>query len=242
MTSLFLFDVDGTLTSPRKKMTTKFAKLFDLLVNKEEVYLVSGSDIGKIREQVPRDILNRCGGIFASSANEFWICDNMQYENTYVPSVTVLKFLADSLELSEYKTKTGKHIEHRPGMINFSTVGRRATDEQREEYNKWDKRNGERKNIATSLVEKHPELDAKVGGEISIDIYPTGLDKSQAVHYLRAEFGACQIVFFGDRTDKEGNDYSVVREMTSRDIVHAVEDCEDTYRILKNYLGYTNES
>lgn len=241
MTSIFLFDVDGTLTLPRKKMTTKFAKLFDLLVDREEVYLVSGSDIEKIREQVPHDILNRCRGVFASSANEFWIHDNMQYKNTYVPSVSVLRSLAYSLELSEYGTKAGKHVEHRPGMINFSTVGRAATDEQRSEYSKWDKRVGERKNIVRSLKEKHPELDAKIGGEISIDIYPIGLDKSQAVHYLRTEFGVCQIIFFGDRTDEEGNDYSVVEEMTPRDIVHAVKSCEDTYKILKNYLGYEDE-
>lgn len=241
MQSIFLFDVDGTLTLPRKKMTTKFAKLFNLLVNKEEVYLVSGSDMKKIREQVPHDILNKCGGIFASSANEFWICDKKQHENTYVPSTSVLKFLADSLKLSKYEIRTGKHIEHRPGMINFSIVGRGATNEQREEYSKWDKRVGERSNIATNLMEKHPGLDAKIGGEISIDIYPVGLDKSQAVHYLRTEFGVCQIIFFGDRTDEEGNDYSVVEEMTSRDIVHAVKNCEDTYKILKNYLGCKNE-
>jgi phosphomannomutase len=241
MESIFLFDVDGTLTPPRKKMSIEFAQLFGALVDQEKVYLVSGSDIEKIREQVPHSILERCTGIFASSANEYWIGSNLQYENVYAPSTTVIRFLNDSIDKSEYKTKTGKHIEHRPGMLNFSIVGRNATHEQRSEYNKWDRESQERKKIATELMARHPELDAKVGGEISIDICPLGLDKSQAVQYLREEYGSCQIVFFGDRTDEEGNDYSVVREMSSIDIVHAVESCEDTYQILKNYLGYENE-
>jgi phosphomannomutase len=241
MESIFLFDVDGTLTLPRKRMSVEFAQLFDILVDQEGVYLVSGSDIEKIKEQVPHSILERCSGIFASSANEFWIGSKLQYENVYAPSDGVIEFLTDSLASSEYGTKTGKHIEHRPGMINFSTVGRSATSKQRAEYNRWDRGSQERKKIATELMAKHPELDVKVGGEISIDIYPVGLDKSQAVQYLREEYGGCQIVFFGDRTDKEGNDYSVVKEMSSIDIVHAVESCEDTYQILKNYLGYENE-
>ncbi len=241
MTSIFLFDVDGTLTLPRKRMSIEFAEVFDLLVDREVVYLVSGSDIEKIREQVPASILRRCSGIFASSANEFWIEGKLQYENVYEPSTTIVKFLNDSLSHSKYEVRAGKHIERRPGMLNFSVVGRNATDKQRAEYSEWDKEHNERAAIAENLMEKHPELDVKVGGEISIDIYPVGLDKSQAVHYLREEYGNCQIVFFGDRTDEGGNDYSVTVEMTQKDIVHAVETCDDTYEILKNYLGYKNE-
>lgn len=238
VTSIFLFDVDGTLTLPRTRMSIEFAEMFDLLVDRELVYLVSGSDIKKIREQVPASILKRCTGIFASSANEFWIGDKLQYENIYEPSMAIIKFLTDSLSHSKYEIRTGKHIEHRPGMLNFSVVGRNATNKQRTEYNEWDEEHNERATLAANLMEIHPELDVKVGGEISIDIYPVGLDKSQAVHYLREEYGECQIVFFGDRTDENGNDYSVAVEMTQEDIVHAVETCDDTYEILKNYLGY----
>ena len=55
---VFLFDVDGTLTPPRQPMGDAFAYSFRHLVKDELVYIVSGSDIRKIREQVPEDILN----------------------------------------------------------------------------------------------------------------------------------------------------------------------------------------
>ena len=234
---VFLFDVDGTLTDPRQPMTAKFKKLFKKLLKTHVVYLASGSDIEKIREQLPKRIINKCAGVFASSGNEFWIKEEVQYENVYIPSQGIVAKLEEFLEDSAYKGRTSNHIEHRPGMINFSIVGRAADESQREHYAKWDKRHQERKKMAISLIAYYPEIDVKIGGEISIDIYPKGLDKSQAVEWIRDNHEGSNIMFFGDRTDPEGNDFSVVEVMKENDIVHTVESCEDTYSILQNYLG-----
>ena len=234
---IFLFDVDGTLTAPRQQMTPEFKKLFKKLLKSHTVYLVSGSDIGKIREQVPNSILKKCAGIFASSANEFWIKDELQYENVYVPSQNVVASLERFLDNSNFKGRTSNHIEHRPGMINFSIVGRAADDSQREKYARWDKRHQERKKMAIALIAHYPEIDVKIGGEISIDIYPHGLDKAQAVEYIRDIHEGSNIIFFGDRTEPDGNDFSVVEALKKTDIVYAVENFQDTYSVLQNYLG-----
>jgi phosphomannomutase len=234
---IFLFDVDGTLTPPRTPMTPEFASLFRGFVKTNYVYLVSGSDISKIREQIPEDILRECKGIFGSSANEFWIDDKKQYENVFVPSQEIVTELERLLLESNYKGRTNNHIEYRPGMINFSILGRSANKEQRHDYARWDKRMQERKRMAVNLMTKYPEIDVKVGGEISIDIYPWGLDKSQAVEFIRETHPTDTIAFFGDRTDEDGNDYSVVKVMDENDIVHAVENYEDTYTVLKEYIG-----
>lgn len=237
MNRIFLFDVDGTLTPPREKMTPKFERLFRKLVKANKVYLVSGSDVPKIKEQIPEDILNECRGIFGSSANEFWIGDERKYENMFVPSQEIVEELENLLATSKYKGCTSNHIEYRPGMINFSIVGRSANKEQRKDYARWDKKNQERKRMAVSLMTKFPEIDVKVGGEISIDIYPIGLDKSQAIEYINANHDYVSIHFFGDRTDPEGNDYSAMRATGENDIVHAVDNYHDTYSILKEYIG-----
>ena len=55
---IFMFDVDGT-TPPRQKMTSKFENLFEKFVDQERVFLVSGSDIAKIRQQVPATVLSK---------------------------------------------------------------------------------------------------------------------------------------------------------------------------------------
>ena len=36
----------------------------------------------------------------------------------------LINFLSDELDFSTFPHKTGNHIEHRPGGINFSVLGR----------------------------------------------------------------------------------------------------------------------
>ena len=45
----FLFDVDGTLTEPRQRMTEEFALFFSDWMEGKDVFLVSGSDFPKIK-------------------------------------------------------------------------------------------------------------------------------------------------------------------------------------------------
>jgi phosphomannomutase len=236
MENIYLFDVDGTLTDPRQPMTDDFASVFWELVSSNPVYLVSGSDLGKIQEQVPEYILARCKGIFSSSANQLDVGKNLIYKNEFQPAPEFIKFLEEQVANSTYKVKSGKHIEHRPGMINFSIVGRNATQEQREHYYKWDKRKQERKRLAVLTMVKFPQIDVKIGGEISMDIYPTGLDKRQSVNYLREREPDKRICFFGDKTTKNGNDYSVVISLADNDKVHSVTNYRQTRDIILSYL------
>jgi phosphomannomutase len=235
-TPIFLFDIDGTLTPHRKLMTPEFQAFFLDFAKNHVVYLVTGSDIKKVKEQIPKKIRKKCAGVFASSANELWKGKKKVYENLYIPSKQLIKDLKQVLEDSPYTERTGLHIEHRPGMLNFSVPGRNATTEQRDAYEKWDNRHQERKQHAVKLMSRHSEIDVKVGGQISIDIYPRGLDKSQAVTYIREEDELYDpIIFFGDRCDPDGNDYSVVKALTTKDTVHPVETYRDTLKLLKDY-------
>ncbi len=40
------------------------------------------------------------------------------------PYGKLINFLSDELDYSAFPHKTGNHIEHRPGGINFSILGR----------------------------------------------------------------------------------------------------------------------
>ena len=233
---IFLFDVDGTLTPPRLPMTEEMTKLMEQVVRTAKVYLASGSDLKKIKEQVPGPILKECDGVFSCSANQFHIDDELQYENQFIPDEKLVKQLEKLIEKSPYAIRTGNHIEYRPGMINFSIVGRDATPAQRKAYYEWDEEKQERKRMAVLLMALLPRLDVKIGGQISIDIYPEGYDKSQAVGYLKERFPHEPIFFFGDRTDEHGNDYSAAQALDDKDRVFAVRNCLKTKDLLKFYL------
>jgi len=233
---VFLFDVDGTLTPPRLPMTEEMAEVMKQVVCTDKVYLASGSDLKKIKEQVPSSILEECDGIFSCAANQFHIGEELQYENQFIPDEKLVGQLERLINTSKYPLRTGNHIEYRPGMINFSIVGRNATTEQREHYYKWDEKSQERKRMAVLLMTFVPGVDIKIGGQISIDIYPQGYDKSQAVRYLKERHPEEPIFFFGDRTDIDGNDYSAAQALDKSDQVFAVRNCFKTQEILKFYL------
>ena len=80
-------------------------------------------------------------------------------------------------------------------MLNFSVVGRNASEEQREAYSKWDKSHMERYSLTQDIRREFPNLDAAIGGRISIDIYPRGNDKGQAIKDLKRTYPSDRLSF-----------------------------------------------
>jgi phosphomannomutase len=125
------------------------------------------------------------------------------------------------------------HFEHRPGLCNFSVVGRNATQEQRAEYVKWDKETFERIKIANAINDMFPQIECRVGGETGIDIIQRGRDKAQIISHFEDE--DAKIYFFGDRMDEAGNDYSLSEVVKTKggEIFH-VKDYKDTWNFLRS--------
>ena len=209
---IYMFDIDGTLTEPRQKMSEQFEKMFSKWMKKKKVFLVTGSDIAKVREQVPQHILDKCSGVFTCMGNELYL-DNKLALSADIQIPGQLKgWLEQQVEFSDCPTKTSNHLEWRTGMLNFSVVGRAATNEQRKEYCRWDKISGERNRIANFINNKYPELEACIGGEISIDIQGRGKNKSQAYKWVKEKYDE-PVYFFGDKCKDGGNDSAIAKEI-----------------------------
>ena len=240
MNKVYIFDVDGTLTPSRRSMTNDFERFFFKWANKNIFYLVSGSDLNKIKEQVPDFILGLAEGVFTCGGNKFYINDSLIYENNFEPSKRLIKYLELELKYSPYKTQVGNHIENRGAMVNFSIVGRDCTLEQRLDYFEYDKKTKERQKIANIIKSKADGIDAVIGGQISIDIAPKGNDKSQIFEHIeKRENFYCpdEYIFIGDRTQEGGNDYPLAKlmEKTPNCKFHQVEDYRKTWWYLQRY-------
>ena len=229
MGKIFIFDVDGTLTPSRLPMTKKFQKFFKEWAKKNKFYLVTGSDIPKLQEQM-EGLEIHSDGIFTCCGNEYWQSDpavhpkhcDLIYSNKFKPPKDLIKYLERKVLKSKYPNRCGNHIEDRGAMVNFSVVGRNCTQEQREEYFEWDKRMGERNITCMEIKGTWPKLDAVVGGQISIDIYPKGNDKSQVLNIIEQErlVPPNEYIFIGDGIENGGNDYPLARLMDN------IERCE----------------
>ena len=212
MTDNYLFDVDGTLTEPRKKMSGDFTFFFVNWMRGKKIFLVAGSDLEKVHSQIPSSVIRRTKGIFCCMGNQLWINETLVYNNEWKPPVGLLDFLLELRKSSDYPNKKSRWIESRQGMINFSTAGRDSSVEERKAYFKWDKEKSERLRLASVINKKFPNLEACLGGEISLDIQPRGFNKSLASKWVR-ENEEGRIFFIGDKTEKGGNDFAIAQDI-----------------------------
>lgn len=229
----FIFDVDGTLTPSRQRINKKFAVWFSKFAEKNDVYLVTGSDRPKTIEQIGEYIYHRCNRAYQCSGAECWQGDRKIYTSDWILSEDAQYWLEKQLKESTFDIRTGSHIEHRPGCINFSIIGRNANQEQRETYIKHDTETNERKQIAAAFNELFVDLQATIGGETGLDIGPLGSDKSQILKDFDKE---STLIFFGDAMFEGGNDYPLGHAITTRGLgeSHAVSGWEETWDILLN--------
>ncbi len=243
MNRTYIFDVDGTLTPSRRPMTEDFLEFFNGWSKQNPFYLVSGSDLVKMKEQVPDFILERAEGLFTCGGNQFYVDNELIYENKFELPQHLEDFLNIMLANSEYPYRYGNHIENRGAMVNFSVVGRDCTLEQRHHYFEYDKKTKERQKIADIIRKKAKGIDAVIGGQISIDIAPEGNDKSQVIKKIMDRNIVANkenYIFIGDRTMEGGNDYPlarVMKEMDNCEVYQAGEpSAEDGYKSTQKLL------
>tara|TARA_R100000008_G_scaffold35682_1_gene20274 strand:+ start:655 stop:1395 length:741 start_codon:yes stop_codon:yes gene_type:complete len=214
---VYLFDVDGTLTHPLTEIDEEFADVFLTWLHnkKKKVYLVTGSNIEKTTKQLFSPFIDQCEGIFTCSGNQFFSKGRQIYEN----EMNLREGFIEDLELylengTMWRRKTGNHIEIRPGMVNFSTVGRNASPDLREAYYKWDQTAREREDIVEYITNIYPDVEVSIGGQISVDIYPRGKNKAQVVDKLWELYGKdVEMIFVGDRNVPGGNDWPLAQRL-----------------------------
>ena len=85
MKNIFIFDMDGTLTPSRRKMTKDFEEFFSSWAENHTFFLVSGSNLEKIKEQVPEYILNLSEGVFTCGGNQLWLNGELSYNHEFKP-------------------------------------------------------------------------------------------------------------------------------------------------------------
>jgi phosphomannomutase len=229
----FIFDVDGTLTPSRKEIDKEFRDFFIKFQEQNFVYLVTGSDRDKTLEQVGNHVYNFSDKVYNCSGSDTYQQDKNIYTSKWKLPELAEQFLTQCMNESEFVLRTGLHFEHRPGMCNFSVVGRNATLGERKLYVEHDVRIDERNRIAKAFCTMFPDIDAKVGGETGIDIFPKGSDKSQILR----DFDPNDILhFFGDAMHREGNDYPLKKEIIDKDLgfCYNVKDYNETWKILRD--------
>jgi phosphomannomutase len=228
---LVLFDVDGTLTPSRRTMDPEFKHWLQHEF-KHPYRLVTGSDPEKTQEQVGMDLWSSCF-VYNCAGNHIFDHGKEIFKSTWKLPTDLEWILQGKLFASPWMLRTGKHIEQRVGLANFSILGRNATTEQRKMYYQWDCVTQEREITAKLInIVWGATIEATVAGETGIDIYKKGTGKDQILEDLK---GMGPIHFFGDRQDPAGNDYRLAQAILTRNAgkCYHVTDWQHTWTLLK---------
>ena len=226
--------MDGTLTPSRCNINKDFKDFFNNFCRENVVWLVTGSDKSKTVEQIGDDTYNMCHTVYNCNGNDVWQSRKNIFTNDWILPDDAHEWLTDQLTSSSFKLRTGMHFEHRPGMCNFSIVGRNATKEERAEYVFWDTKYNERDSLTKNFNILFPKLEATVGGETGIDIAPLGCDKSQITRDIMPNN---IVYFFGDKMDPSGNDYPLKKKIFDNDLglCYSVKGWKHTWELLENH-------
>ena len=105
---------------------------------------------------------------------------------------------------------SGNFIEYRGPMINLCFPGRQASREARKKFESVDAATGVRNQALQRLIgkmqlEQIEGLECKLGGNTSIDIFPSGWNKTLVLEHLE-DF---TVWFVGDRCEGNGNDREI---------------------------------
>ena len=227
MMKTFLFDIDGTLTDPRRTIVPEFKQFMFNFIKNNNCVVVTGSDRPKTVEQIGEDLTNSFARVYHCSGNHVFEGDKEVYKSDWRLSDAQETFLQAILHTFDYPEMTGNHIEQRTGTANFSIVGRNANWDQRARYADWEKSNRGRDTVAMYYNQEFNDSIAQVAGQTSIDIFKKGCDKSQAI---REHEGTT--IYFGDHCQPGGNDFTAAQ--ASKHFHQIDQGYKQTWEILKN--------
>jgi len=232
---IVLFDVDGTLTPARNKITPNILEMLHRLKERVNVVVVSGSDFVKQKEQLGELVLDMVdysfseNGLVAYHGHELIHSKSIRDYLGEDKLKRFLNFCLIYLGNLDIPIKRGTFIEFRTGLINISPIGRNCSQQERIDFEIYDNEHKVRAKMVSVLQEEFRDYNLKfsIGGQISFDVFPIGWDKTYCLSHI-SNFE--EIHFFGDKTMEGGNDYEIYS--AENVIGHTVKNPDDTFEIV----------
>lgn len=213
--NIFLFDIDGTLTKSRNKIEP-FMENFLLEISKtHDIGAIGGSDYPKAKEQLG-DAIKLFKWVFTENGLVSFK-DSEKFHSRRITDylgedrqTEFINFLLRYLSQLDIPKKRGTFIEYRTGMFNVSPIGRNCSQQERDEFDEYNKTAKVLEKMKGDVEKEFGEkfgMIFSIGGQISFDCMPKGWDKSYCLQFIEKEYE--NIYFFGDKIYKGGNDYEI---------------------------------
>jgi phosphomannomutase len=246
-----LFDLDGTLTPPRKGITKRNAEALKDLTRVAEVGIVTGSGIGYLKEQVPLD-LHLDIEVLPCNGTQRWRLSGVGWElldegPNMRDTIGKSRYNELLLELDQYQRYTmmshdlpytGTFVSYRRSLVNWSPIGRDASDAERLAFEEFDRHHNWREEMLERISSRFQSayrgtLQVKLGGSTSFDVFPTGWNKTYALRHFEDR----AVWFVGDRTGPGGNDQEIFETLAAEGRAFSVKSERETPDVIDRILA-----
>ena len=255
--NIVLFDMDGTLTPPRKNVTQEIIRSLSKLSEVAEIGIVTGSGFDYLVQQC-KDIWYDIGSVnpekitlMPCNGTQVFKWNNGSFKRTF--SVDMREELGDKkfnelmaiiirhqflyTLLSAEMPLTGHHVSYRESLVNWCPIGRNATDDQRKKFVEYDIESGARTTLRKSIESFSSEVGIdnvtfSLGGSTSIDIYPNGWDKTFSLNHFKDH----KCWFVGDKCTDNGNDRTIYESLLESGTSYQTKSPDETVNIIENIL------
>lgn len=226
------FDLDGTLTQHKSKLSEETRKMLDCLGARYKLIMVGAGVCNRIFEQMnryPIDIIGNYGMQYAVYDHETASLRFIRDEKYACDRERVAKTVAELRKKYGWLEFKGEGVEfHASGAVTIPILG---TDADLSDKLVYDPDRKKRRAIYEEVCATFPEYTVFVGGSSSFDMVPKPFNKFYALELFAKEYGFSydEIAYVGDDYGPGGNDESVYQS----DIPFF---CVDNYREVANVL------
>lgn len=235
---IVLFDMDGTLTEAREKISSDTIRALMRLSFHATIGILTGSKM--------KDLVNQCEEVW-NERESFW--DNYLYllpcNGTKCYKITK-EGISDPIYENDMKTHLGPKklsnifkkiqtaqgnllnhdffentdiapdfLDYRGSLINWCPIGRSASKNSRLAFKDLDRQQNFRDKMIESLLESKENIFSGItiakGGVTSLDIFPNDWDKTYPIPYFDADLDYHRVWFVGDACEKGKNDYEIFK-------------------------------
>ena len=253
----FLFDMDGTLTEPRRPAKKEIAEALFNLSELGDIGILTGSHLKYVIEQLSILINNidkfknklfilPCNGTQFYEVLKDKQISNISSNNmieeighdTYIHLLHSICDLQSEFSENYLEIPHGQFVQYRGSLLNWCPIGRSSNSYFRNDFIEKDVQNQIRKKLIKKLGNKlyknnmQDHLELVLGGSTSIDIYPIGWGKEYALRY----FGGSGVYFWGDKCFGDGNDVTIYNKLYPMDCAFSVDSVQETIDSIKSFV------
>jgi phosphomannomutase len=244
---LVAFDLDGTLTESKLRISAEMSELLARLLTKMPVAIMSGAGFPQLEKQcldaLPADANLRRLFIFPDNAAQCFVYVDgkwrPQYDHSFSPEEKTRIMYAFTEAIAEVGIPKppkiwGQQLEDRGAEIAFSALGQQAPLEAKEAWHKTSE--PLRDALRHALAKLLPDFSISEGGLTTVQITRKGITKAYGIHRLTelTRIPISDMLYVGDALQAGGND-AVVSESGIR--THAVFGPNETAALIETLAG-----